>query len=72
MVFKASFQAPKGVSEYVPPRGALFEQARRADSANASRASSKSALRGGTYSETPFGAWKLMVVTGLSGPAPGR
>ena len=30
-----SFQAPKGVSEYVPPRGALFEQARDAFSGSA-------------------------------------
>ena len=25
-----SFQAPKGVNEYVPPRGALFVEAREA------------------------------------------
>jgi histidyl-tRNA synthetase len=33
-----SFQAPKGVSEYVPPRGALFEQAREAFAESARRA----------------------------------
>jgi histidyl-tRNA synthetase len=33
-----SFQAPKGVSEYVPPRGALFEEAREAFSVSARRA----------------------------------
>ncbi|HEX9042051.1 MAG TPA: histidine--tRNA ligase [Trebonia sp.] len=33
-----SFQAPKGVSEYVPPRGALFEEAREAFSESARRA----------------------------------
>src|SRR5215469_6574026 len=29
---------------------------------NPARASSNSALRGGTYSETPLGAWKAMVL----------
>ena len=33
-----SFQAPKGVSEYVPPRSALFEEARAAFVTSASRA----------------------------------
>ena len=33
-----AFQAPKGVSEYVPPRSALFEEARAAFAASASRA----------------------------------
>ncbi|MGZ4434364.1 MAG: histidine--tRNA ligase [Trebonia sp.] len=33
-----AFQAPKGVSEYVPPRSALFEQAREAFAASARRA----------------------------------
>jgi histidyl-tRNA synthetase len=33
-----SFQAPKGVSEYVPPRSALFEQAREAFTTSARRA----------------------------------
>jgi histidyl-tRNA synthetase len=33
-----SFQAPKGVSEYLPPRGALFEEAREAFSESARRA----------------------------------
>jgi len=33
-----SFQAPKGVSEYLPPRGALFEEAREAFSVSARRA----------------------------------
>jgi histidyl-tRNA synthetase len=33
-----TFQAPKGVSEYVPPRGALFEQARAAFTESARRA----------------------------------
>jgi histidyl-tRNA synthetase len=33
-----AFQAPKGVSEYVPPRGALFEEARDAFAAAARRA----------------------------------
>jgi histidyl-tRNA synthetase len=33
-----SFQAPKGVSEYVPPRGALFARAREAFTTSASRA----------------------------------
>ena len=33
-----SFQAPKGVSEYVPPRSALFTQAREAFATSASRA----------------------------------
>ena len=32
------FQAPKGVSEYVPPRGALFEEARAAFTESARRA----------------------------------
>jgi histidyl-tRNA synthetase len=33
-----SFQAPKGVSEYVPPRGALFAEAREAFNESARRA----------------------------------
>ena len=33
-----SFQAPKGVSEYVPPRSALFEEAREAFASSARRA----------------------------------
>ena len=33
-----AFQAPKGVSEYVPPRSALFEEAREAFVTSASRA----------------------------------
>jgi histidyl-tRNA synthetase len=33
-----AFQAPKGVSEYVPPRSALFEEAREAFAASARRA----------------------------------
>jgi histidyl-tRNA synthetase len=33
-----SFQAPKGVSEYVPPRSALFEEAREAFAESARRA----------------------------------
>ena len=33
-----TFQAPKGVSEYVPPRGALFEEVRDAFAASARRA----------------------------------
>ena len=33
-----TFQAPKGVSEYVPPRGATFEQARAAFTQSARRA----------------------------------
>jgi histidyl-tRNA synthetase len=33
-----AFQAPKGVSEYVPPRSALFEQAREAFATSARRA----------------------------------
>ena len=33
-----SFQAPKGVSEYVPPRGALFTEAREAFATSARRA----------------------------------
>ncbi len=33
-----SFQAPKGVSEYVPPRSALFEEARAAFADSARRA----------------------------------
>ena len=33
-----SFQAPKGVSEYVPPRSALFDQVREAFAASARRA----------------------------------
>ena len=33
-----TFQAPKGVSEYVPPRGALFEEAREAFASSARRA----------------------------------
>jgi len=33
-----SFQAPRGVSEYVPPRGALFERARAAFTHSAHRA----------------------------------
>jgi histidyl-tRNA synthetase len=33
-----TFQAPKGVSEYVPPRSALFEQAREAFASSARRA----------------------------------
>ncbi len=33
-----SFQAPKGVSEYVPPRSALFEEARAAFAGSARRA----------------------------------
>jgi histidyl-tRNA synthetase len=33
-----AFQAPKGVSEYVPPRGALFEQACEAFASSARRA----------------------------------
>ncbi len=33
-----TFQAPKGVSEYVPPRGALFERARDAFAQSARRA----------------------------------
>jgi histidyl-tRNA synthetase len=33
-----SFQAPKGVSEYVPPRGALFAQVRAAFAESATRA----------------------------------
>jgi histidyl-tRNA synthetase len=32
------FQAPKGVSEYLPPRGALFDEARAAFAASARRA----------------------------------
>jgi histidyl-tRNA synthetase len=38
MVSQASFQAPKGVSEYLPPRGALFEEARAAFTESARRA----------------------------------
>ena len=33
-----SFQAPRGVSEYVPPRSALFEEARGAFAESARRA----------------------------------
>ena len=33
-----TFQAPKGVSEYVPPRGALFEEVREAFASSARRA----------------------------------
>ena len=33
-----SFQAPKGVSEYVPPRSALFAEAKDAFTTSASRA----------------------------------
>ena len=33
-----TFQAPKGVSEYLPPRGALFEEAREAFAESARRA----------------------------------
>jgi len=33
-----TFQAPKGVSEYVPPRSALFEEAREAFASSARRA----------------------------------
>ena len=33
-----AFQAPKGVSEYVPPRSALLEEAREAFATSARRA----------------------------------
>src|SRR5215469_7982063 len=33
-----TFQAPKGVSEYVPPRGALLEEVREAFASSARRA----------------------------------
>ena len=33
-----AFQAPKGVSEYLPPRSALFEEAREAFATSARRA----------------------------------